>query len=142
MNTYKFEIVETVKKIVEVEANSREEAEQLAAQEDMSKNYDDYNMEITFLRETSPVCQYPVNTNKWELIHPENLTYAKRCNNGMYHVICMYHLGDSDLWIATSADGDTLDDALEMLDIMPLPISDEMSRNDLEYTILQYVEEM
>ena len=144
MNTYKFEVVETVRKIVEVEANSREEAEQFAAQEDMSKNCDDYNMEIYFIKETSPDSKYPIRINDWELIYPENLTYVRK-HNGIYFVVCMFNIGDDgdgfDYWVAHEASGDTVDDALEMLDIMPFPISDEMTRTDLEYTLLKYLEE-
>ena len=144
MNTYKFEVVETVKKIVEVEANSREEAEQMAAEEDMSKNYDDYSMEVNLLEETSPDSQYPVCIGDWKLIYPENLTYVRE-KNGSYSAICMFNIGDNgdgfDYWIVHEASGDTVDDALEMLNIMPFPISDEMTRTDLEYTLLKYLEE-
>ena len=49
MKRYLVEITETIMKRVWIEAESTEEVENEAAMEDLSKNFDDYNMEIKVL---------------------------------------------------------------------------------------------
>lgn len=49
MKRYLVEITETVVKRVWIEAETTEEVENEAAMEDLSKNFDDYSMEIKVL---------------------------------------------------------------------------------------------
>ena len=45
MKEYEFRVREVVEKTVFVEADTEEEAEQLALNEDLSKNFDDYSLD-------------------------------------------------------------------------------------------------
>ena len=146
---YKFFVTETVKKYVEVEAETQEEAEEIAANEDMDKNFDSYDREVTLLGAISleTVNGYPKNINGWNLEYTENMTYWKKGNNS-YRAVSLYWLdtveGDEgynsehDSWVILEAYGDTLEEALEALDIMPFPISDVMPRKDAEYTMIEW----
>lgn len=49
MKWYHFDVVETVSKYVWVEANSEEEAEAIALDADLDKNFDYYNRKATLL---------------------------------------------------------------------------------------------
>ena len=146
---YKFVVTETVKKYVEVEAETQEEAEEIAANEDMDKNYDSYDREVTLLGATSleTINGYPKYINGWNLEYPENMTYWQKCDN-FFVAVSLYWLdtveGDEgynpegDSWVILKAYGDTLEEALEGLDIMPFPISDVMPRKDAEYTMIEW----
>jgi len=146
---YKFVVTETVKKYVEVEAESQEEAEEIAANEDMDKNFDSYDREVTLLGATSleTVNGYPKHINGWNLEYPENMTYWKKGKNS-FRAVSLYWLdtvdGDEgynpehDSWVILDAYGDTLEETLEALDIMPFPISDVMPRKDAEYTMIDW----
>lgn len=138
---YKFVVTETVKKYVEVEAETQEEAEEIAANEDMDKNYDSYDREVTLLGATSleTVNGFPKYINGWNLEYAENMTYWKEGNNS-FRAVCLYQLDtiEGNDWVILEAYGDTLEEALEALDVMPFPISDVMPRNDAEYTMIEW----
>ena len=146
---YKFVVTETVKKYVEVEAETQEEAEEIAANEDMDKNYDSYDREVTLLGATSleSINGYPKYINGWNLEYADNMTYWKKADN-YFRAVCLMWLdtveGDEgynpehDSWVIIEAYGDTIEEAFEALDIMPWSISDVMPRKDVEYTMIEW----
>lgn len=154
--TFKIKIVETVEKTVEIKADNLYEAEMIAQDEDMGKNYNDYSFTTTLLEERHDNCKYPVYINGWNLVYPENLTYWKERKpnrnrkNSIYVAVSLYWLdtirGDEgynpehDSWVILKGIGDTVEEALEDLDIMPGVISDVGRRDDIENVLFTWME--
>ena len=146
---YRFCVVETVKKYVEFEADNLDEANEIALMVSVDKNPDSCEREANLLGVESleTINNYPKYINGWNLEYAENMTYCKKGNNS-YKAVSLYWLdtveGDEgynpehDSWVILEAYGDTVDEALEALDIMPFPISDVMPRKDAEYTMLEW----
>ena len=51
MKVYEIKVVETITKYVTVEAESWDEAEEIAYQTDMDSNFDDYSLEAEMISE-------------------------------------------------------------------------------------------
>ena len=146
---YRFCVVETVKKYVEFEADNLDEANEIALRVSVDKNPDSCEREASLLGVESleSINGFPKYINGWNLEYAENMTYWKKGNNS-YKAVSLYWLdtvrGDEgynpegDSWVILEAYGDTVDEALEALDIMPFPISDVMPRKDAEYTMLEW----
>lgn len=49
MNTYEFKVIEIITKYVTVEAESLEEAEEIAYQTDMDSNFDGYSLDAELI---------------------------------------------------------------------------------------------
>lgn len=93
---------------------------------------------------------YPMEINGWEyILDPYGMSYWKE-RDTHYDVICLMWIdtvkGDdgynsqADAWCGVIADGNTLDDALEMLDIMPFEITNVMRREEAEKELINYME--
>lgn len=93
---------------------------------------------------------YPMTINGWEFtLDPIGMTYWKQFGS-RYEVISLFWMdtvkGDEgyypggDCWIGISADGNTLDDAVEMLDIMPFTVVETMRRAEAEKELIKYME--
>lgn len=148
-NMYKFVVVETVKRWVEIEAETQEEAEEMALDVDMEKNPDFYEREAVCLETVSldTVDGCPKYVNGWNLECAENMTYWKN-EKDFFVAVCLYWLdtveGDEgynpeqDSWVILKAYGDTLEEAIESLDFMPMTISDVMPKKDAAYTMIEW----
>lgn len=83
--------------------------------------------------------------NGWNCLYAENITYYKQYEDGEYKAICMFQLedtdGNNDRWVAICGYGDTADEAIEQLDIMPWCFSDIMSKDDLAEALLNYMKD-
>ena len=140
MSKFIFKLVATVEKMVEIEADNYADAEALANMTDMGCGYDSYSLDTDLLEERKEDCKYPIYVNGWNLVHPENLTYWKKRDNCCV-AVCLFQLNenDNDSWIILKGIGDTVDEALEDLDIMPFTISDVGSRDTVEWMLLNWI---
>lgn len=89
--------------------------------------------------------------NGWNYLDdPESMSYYKVFGKRV-EVVCLLCLdtarGDDgyneegDAWIGISADGSTLADAEEMLDIMPFEITEVGRRTEVEKLMFKYMKE-
>lgn len=92
---------------------------------------------------------YPVLVNGWNYLDdPESMSYYKVFGKHV-EVICLLWLdtvrGDEgyneegDAWIGVSADGNSIDDAEEMLNIMPCEITEVGRRVEAEKWLIEYM---
>lgn len=146
-NTYRYCVVETIKKWVEIEAENRDEAEELALNTDMDKNPDFYEREAILASETIEDEVTPVHVGNWNRYDPETMTYWKQDGN-VYTAICLlwYDAGINeegrpltDTFVIIEGTGDDLESALENLDIMPFCISDVMTKANATKTMMEYM---
>lgn len=84
--------------------------------------------------------KYPVLVNGWNLKYSGNMTYYKVFGKRV-EAICLFYLEDNDLWFGFSADGDTLDEASESLEVMPFTIVEAISRMEAEKRLIKYMKE-
>lgn len=94
---------------------------------------------------------YPMEINGWLYsLDADSMTYWKQ-TDGKFEAICMIWLDtvegdegyrpDGDVWVGISADDkDFLDDALEMLNIMPFNITEVGRRVEVEKWMIEYME--
>lgn len=144
MNIYEFIVKEVVAKRVVVEANTEEEAEQIALEEDMSKDFDDYSLTAELLEVGSDVDVWPSEGDN-------NMTYWKRvripCTEEHVVAVCLMEANGAEAddgtgamrWSVLIADGSSPDEALEALDIMPACIADGLPRMEAEAALYAYM---
>ena len=94
---------------------------------------------------------YPMEINGWHYdLDADSMGYWKQ-KDGKYEAICLMWMdtveGDEgyneegDVWIGISADDkDSLDDAMEMLNIMPFNITEVGRREEAEKWLVEYME--
>lgn len=140
---YKFHLIEQVEKYVEVEAENAEEAEMLASNTDMRIEPDYYELEVRQIEERFIDNELPLIVNGWHLEYPENLTYWKQFKDGGFKAVCIYKLEDTiedeDRWVTNCGYGDTSEEAIEQLGIMPWCFSDVMTKSDVMEALLNYM---
>lgn len=83
---------------------------------------------------------YPVLVNGWNLEYEENMTYYKVFGKRV-EAICLFCLEDDNVWLGLFANGDTLDKAVESLDIMPFTIVKAVGRMEAEKLMFKYMKE-
>lgn len=92
--------------------------------------------------------KYPVLVNGWNLEYKENMTYYKVFGKRVEAICLMWidtvrgdegYNEEGDAWIGISADGSTLADAEEMLDIMPFKITEVGRRVEAEKMMFKYM---
>ena len=150
---YKYLVTETVKKWVEVEAEDEQEAYSLAVMEDMSKNFDDYQLDATLEEVEYLRPDYPQRLNGWEWnLDADSLTYWKRKQNGI-EVMGLVWLDtvrgdegwneDGDCYCVTAWVGNndiSVEDALEGWSETCRDVSSVMRRKDAENWLFDYME--
>lgn len=93
---------------------------------------------------------YPMEINGWKYsLDADSMSYYKECCDHSV-AVCLFWLdtvkGDDgynpegDCWIGFAAIGDTLTDAIEMLDIMPFEIVHPTCREEAEKELIKYME--
>lgn len=94
--------------------------------------------------------KYPVLVNGWNLEYEENMTYYKVFGKRVEAICLMWidtargndgYNEEGDAWIGISADGSTLADTEEMLDIMPFEITEVGRRTEVEKLMFKYMKE-
>ena len=84
--------------------------------------------------------KYPVLVNGWNLKYEGNMTYYKVFGKRV-EAICLFCLEDDNVWLGFFANGDTLDEAVESLDIMPFTIVKADNRMEAEKRMIKYMKE-
>ena len=149
---YKYMVKEVVTKYVEVEAENEDEAYQMALEEDMMKNYDDYSLEAKLMEVEYISPNYPQRLNSWEwTLDADSLTYWKRLDTGYTEVIGLVWLDtvegdegynpDGDCWCVCCWIGDPGDeDVVQGWSETCRDISNVMRRKDAEAWLFDYME--
>lgn len=148
-------MTETIVKTVEVVADSYGAAEIKALETDMSTPDTDSDIveaNLVEIKEVPMVGKFPLEINGWKLAYPDvtDPFYVKDFGRGKgYTALCLMWLdtvrgdegynADGDVWTIIEADGNTAEDALEALDIMPFSISDVGRRVEVEEMLLNYI---
>lgn len=93
---------------------------------------------------------YPMEINGWNYsLDADSMGYVKEFDNHC-EAVCLFWLDcvqgedgynpDGDCYIGLVADGNTLADAIEALDIMPFEIVHPMRREEAEKELIRYME--
>lgn len=146
---YRFCVEETVKKYVEVEAESQEEAEQIALESDLDKNFDYYDRTAT-LETVQPSVWYPMYINGWNLADSENMTYWKDFGENHSEAVALCWIDivegefgynpEGDCYCLIWAENTDYESALESLYYSNATFGNVMRRKEAEAKLIKYME--